>query len=68
MWRVTVKPDYRWNDCQVGGLVFSKKAVRELASVTAEILNSPILTVEEIKPAEEVQPIEEAPVRRRKGE
>lgn len=68
MYRVSVKPDYRWNDCQIGGLLFSKKEARELASVTPEILNSPLLVVEEIKPTEEIQPVEEAPARRRKGE
>lgn len=53
MYKVTVKADYRWNDAQVGGKVFSKKAIVEIAEadMTEEILNSPLLEVVEVNDA-----------------
>ena len=55
MYKVTVKPDYRWNDAQVAGRIFSKRAVIEIgeAAMNDEIRNSPLLDVVEVKDAKE---------------
>lgn len=51
IYKVTVNPDYRWNDCQVAGRIFSKKTVVEIggAAMNDEIRNSPLLQIEEIE-------------------
>lgn len=66
MYRVTVKPDYRWTDCQIAGRIFSKNAVVEIADadLSEEIKTADILQIEQVKEAVS-EPTPEEPVKTR---
>jgi len=69
-YRITVKPDCRWNNVRVAGRDFSKSGVETLneAEVTDEILNSPLLVVDEVvEPEPEPEPEPKPKPKRRKA-